>query len=99
MIPFWCACWIAWHTGMKSSRRSLVVKPVAVAVFGDRDAVDQLHDEERPAGVGRAGVKDLGDIVVVQDRQGLASASNRAMTSAESIPGLMTLSATFRRTG
>src|SRR5438132_376878 len=21
MIPFWCACWIAWHTGTNSSSR------------------------------------------------------------------------------
>ena len=44
---------------------------VAVAVLGDRDALDQLHDEVGPAGVGRAGVEDLGDVGVVHQRQGL----------------------------
>src|SRR5439155_22587057 len=33
-----------------------------IAVFGDLDATDQLHDEERPARLGGAGVENLGDI-------------------------------------
>ena len=35
------------------------------------DALDQLHDEIRPAGVGRAGVEYLGDIGVVHQRERL----------------------------
>ena len=31
----------------------------------------QLHDEERPAAFGRAGVEDLGDVGVIHQRQGL----------------------------
>src|SRR5207253_7822648 len=26
MIPFWCACWIAWHTGTNNSSRSRGVR-------------------------------------------------------------------------
>jgi len=43
-----------------------------VTILGDRDALDVLHDEIRPAGVGQAAVEDLGDVGVVHDRQRLA---------------------------
>jgi hypothetical protein len=43
-----------------------------VAVVGDRDAADQLHDEVRPAPVGHPGVEHLGDVRVVHEREGLA---------------------------
>ena len=72
MIPFWCACWTAWQTGTNSSSRSRGVSRSLVAVPGDRDALDQLHDEVRPARVGGAGVEDPGDVGVVHQRQGLA---------------------------
>lgn len=45
---------------------------VAVAVFGDAQAGDQLHDEEGPAGGGGAGVEDAGDVRVVHEGQRLA---------------------------
>ena len=45
---------------------------VPVAVVGDGDAVDQLHDEVGPAGVGGAGVEHLGDVRVVHQGQGLS---------------------------
>ena len=45
---------------------------LAVAVLGDRDAADQLHDEVGPARFGGPGVEDLGDVGVVHHRQGLA---------------------------
>ena len=45
---------------------------IAVAVLGDRHALDQLHHEVRAAGVGGAGVEDAGDVGVVHHRQGLA---------------------------
>ena len=41
---------------LQSVGRSRVVR---VAVFGDRNAADQFHDEVRPAGVGGAGIEDL----------------------------------------
>ena len=44
---------------------------VLVAVRRDRHALDQVHNEVRPAGVGRAGVEDLGDVGVVHQRQRL----------------------------
>ena len=71
MIPFWWACCTAWQTGTNSSSRSRGVRLVLVAVAGDRDALDQLHDEVGPARVGRAGVEDLGDVGVVHQGQGL----------------------------
>ena len=43
-----------------------------VAVVGQRDALDQLHDEEGPPGLGRAGVEHLGDVRVVHQGQGLS---------------------------
>ena len=60
----------------------------------------QLHHEVRPAGVGRAGVEDLGDV-----RDGPSSPAPAARprsgrsTCRVSMPGLMTFSATLRRTG
>ena len=43
-----------------------------VAVLGDRDAVDQLHHEEGPAGAGGPGVEDFGDVGMVHQGQRLA---------------------------
>ena len=45
---------------------------VLVAILGDRDAADQLHDEVGPAGVGRAAVEHAGDVGMVHQGQGLA---------------------------
>jgi hypothetical protein len=45
---------------------------VLVAVLGDRHAFDQVHDEERPAGVGRAGVKHARNVRVIHQGQSLA---------------------------
>ena len=54
-------------------RQPLAGREVAVvAELGDRHAVDQLHDEVGPAGVGGAGVEDAGDVLVVHHGQGLA---------------------------
>ena len=44
---------------------------VLVAVFGDRHALDQLHDEIRQAGFGSPGIEDAGDVDVVHHGQGL----------------------------
>ena len=44
---------------------------VAVAILGDGNAADQLHDEVRPACVGGAGVEHFGDVLVVHERQSL----------------------------
>ena len=71
MIPFWWACCTAWQTWMNSSSRSADRELLAVAVVGDRDAADQLHDEVGAARVGGAGVEDLGDVGVVHQGQRL----------------------------
>ena len=42
-----------------------------VAVLRDRHALDQLHDEVGPAGVGRARIEHPGDVRMVHHRQGL----------------------------
>ncbi len=44
---------------------------IVVAVPGDGYAMHELHDEERAPAVGRAGVKDLGNVRVVHHGQGL----------------------------
>ena len=68
----------------------------SVAVFGDRDAVDQFHHEVRPPAVGRSRVEHLGDVRVIHERQRLTLGFEPAKTWVESMPGLMTLSATRR---
>ena len=44
---------------------------VLVAVVGNRLAADELHHEIGPAGLGGAGVEDLGNVRVVHQGQGL----------------------------
>ena len=99
MMPFWWACWTAWQTGTNSSSRCARRELVVVAVLGDRDAVDQLHDEVGPAAVGRAGVEDPGDVRVVHQRQGLPLGLEAGDDLPVSMPGLMIFRATLRRTG
>ena len=72
MIPFWCACWMAWQTWMNRSSRSLGGQVVLVAVVGDLDAPHQFHDEVGPAGLRGPGIQHLGDVGMVHQRQGLA---------------------------
>ena len=47
-------------------------KLVLVTVLRDLDPPDQFHDEVRPAGVGCAGIKNLGDVRMVHHRKRLA---------------------------
>ncbi len=42
-----------------------------IAIVGDGDALDQLHDEERPAAGRRATVQHAGDVRMVHERQRL----------------------------
>ena len=72
MIPLWWACSIDRHTATNRLEPRPERKPLAIAVLVDRDAVDELHHEERPAAVGGAGVEDPRDAGVVHERQGLA---------------------------
>ena len=99
MIPFWWACWIAWQTGTNSSSRCRGVSRCSSQYVGDRHALDQLHDEVGPAGLGRAGVEHLGDVGVVHQGQGLALGLEPGDDLAGVHAGLMILRATLRRTG
>ena len=63
---------MAWQTCMNRSSRAAVDKLVLVAKIGDPHPADQFHDKVRPAVPGGAGVKHLGDVRVVHQRQGLA---------------------------
>ena len=71
MIPFWCG---VLH---RPADREEQLQPLAgrqlvlVAELGDRDALDQLHDEVRAARVGGARVEDAGDVRVVHQGQRL----------------------------
>ena len=69
-------------------------EPLLVAVLGERHALDQFHDEERLAGRGEAAVVDAGDVGVVHHRQRLPLGVEPASTPRESIPVLISLSAT-----
>ena len=73
---------------------------LAVAVLGDRDAADQLHDEvgaaRRRSSPASRTLAMLGWSI---SARACRSASNRATTCLVSIPGLMTFRATLRRTG
>ena len=61
--------------GAADLREELQPRPgreaLAVAVFGDGNAAHELHDEVRPAVVGRPGIQHPGDVGVVHHRQGL----------------------------
>ena len=46
-------------------------EPVNVAEVRERHALDEFHDEERPAALGRAGVQEPGDVRVIHERDGL----------------------------
>jgi hypothetical protein len=45
---------------------------ILVAVVGDLDPIDQLHDEVRSAGFGGSGIEDLCDVGMVHQGQRLA---------------------------
>ena len=70
-MPFWCACWIAWQTGTNKLQPLARREVVVVAVRGDRNALNQLHDEIGPAGFRGPGVEHSGDVDVVHHGQRL----------------------------
>ena len=72
MIPFWCGVLHGRADLAEERQPGVEVEAVGVAVLGDRDPFHQLHDEERAAVGGRAGIEDAGDIGVLHQRQGLA---------------------------
>ena len=73
MMPFWWACCTAEQICMNRSSRSGMLSLCASQILGERDALDQFHDEERRARVRvGAGVEQLGDVRMVHQRDGLA---------------------------
>ena len=73
---------------------------VLVAVAGDRHALDQLHDEVGPAGRSVVPASSTRAMFGWSIRASACrSASKRAMTCRESMPALMSLTATRRLTG
>ena len=99
MMPFWCACWIGLADLDEQLQPLAGGQVVLVAVVGDLDAPHQFHDEERPAGLGRAGVEHPAMFGWSIRASAWRSASKRAMTCRVSMPSLMTFRATRRRTG
>ena len=87
MIPFWWACCTAWQTATNNSSRARDRQPLAVAVLGDRLALDQLHHEERLTGLGGAAVVDAGDVGVVHQGErlplGVEASEDRARVHAD----------------
>ena len=72
MIPFWCACWTAWQTGMNSSSRSRGVSRCSsqYLVIG-MPLTSSMTKYGRP-GLGRARVEHLGDVRVIHQGERLA---------------------------
>ena len=71
MIPFWWACCTAWQTATNSSSRARTGsrRRSQYSVIGS--PLDQLHHEERLAGLGGAAIVDAGDVGVVHQGQRL----------------------------
>ena len=99
MIPFWCACWIAWQTGTNSSSRSRGESRASSQywVIG-MPLISSMTKNGRPLSVAPASSTRaiLGCSIIAS---ACRSASKRARTWAESMPGLITFRATRRRTG
>jgi hypothetical protein len=52
MIPFWCACCTAWHTGMNSSSRWRVVSLLSSQYFvSGTPGTNSIAKKGRPASV------------------------------------------------
>lgn len=70
---------------------------VAVAVQGHAGNV--FHHQERPAGVGAAGVEQAGDARVVERAECLLLQTKACQDGCRSMPARITFTATRRRTG
>ena len=71
MIPFWWACCTAWQTATNSSSRARTGSRWRSQYSVIGSPLDQLHHEERLAGLGGAAVVDAGDVGVVHQGQRL----------------------------
>ena len=89
---------MAWQTGMKSSRR-FFGESWSWSQYSVMAPLDQLHHEIGPAGAGGSSIEDPGNARMFHDRQGLPLGLEAGDHLLVSMPGLMTLSATLRRTG
>ena len=99
MIPFWCACWIAWQTFMKRSRRSCVASLSWSQYFViGIPRTSSITKYGRPVSVAPAS-STLAMFGWSISASACRSASKRAMTCRVSMPSLMTLRATRRLTG
>src|SRR5579883_2058214 len=99
ITPFWCACWTAWQTGVKSPSRSR-----GVSFFSSQNFVigtpltSSMTKNGRPSAVSPAS-STRAMFGWSMSARACRSASNRASTAFESIPGLISLTATTRLTG
>ena len=98
MIPFWWACWIAWHTGTNSSSRSF-----GVSLWSSQYSVIGTPLTSSMTKNGRPSCSPPSSTLAMFgwsiSASACRSASNRASTCFESIPALMSLTATSRLTG
>ena len=94
MIPFWCACWIAWQTGTNSSNRcrSVSRRSSQKRVMGT-PLTNSMTKKGRPLSMAPASSTRamLGWSIIAR---ACRSASKRARTALESMPALMTFTAT-----
>ena len=72
MMAFWCACWTAFADVHEQFQPFASVESVLVAIVGNRDTGDVLHDEVRRALRRGAGIEHLGDGRMVHQSQSLA---------------------------
>ena len=98
MIPFWWACWIAWHTGTNSSSRSF-----GVSLWWSQYSVIGTPFTSSITKYGRPSWSPPSSTLAMFgwsiSASACRSASNRASTCFESIPALISLTATNRLTG
>src|SRR5262245_56228960 len=99
MTPLWCACCTAWQTGTNSSSRCRGVSLLAsqYSVIGT-PWTSSITKYGRPLSVVPASKTRAMFVWSIMARA-CRSASNRATTCFESMPGLITFRATLRRTG
>ena len=100
MIPFWCACCTAWQTADEQLQPLPRGQVVVVAELGDRHALDQFHDEVRPAASRWRRRRRPWRCSGGPSAPGPAARPRTGPPPAGvSMPGLITFRATCRRTG
>src|ERR1041384_8185722 len=92
----WSSSFSLYPTSSMSGKLKLELQASAEC-FGQ--GVGAISDARQPPPPGHPRIKHFGDVGMIHHRQRLPFGSNRATTCLVSIPSLMTLSATRRRTG